>query len=116
MIPKIIEMLLLFIGVKLQMRSGWVPAIAKRMLIAIPVFLVMLYAGDCAWLKLRMRYSQFGPAYGTVQFYLATLTKNGKEEIFFDLPQTETCTRSLFPQLAYRPCWYVSGKTIRVVR
>jgi hypothetical protein len=98
------------------MRSGWVPATAKRVLIAIPVILAMLYVGDYAWLKLRMRYSQFGPAFGTVQFYLATPTKSGREEIFFDQPQTETCVHSLFPQLAYRPCWYVSGKTIRVVR
>jgi len=113
---KIFPMLVSFYRCEIGMKSGWVPATAMRVLIAIPVMLVLLYAGDYAWLRLRMGHSQLGPAFGTVRFYLATPTKSGREEIFFDQPQTETCARSLFPQLAYRPCWYAGGKTIRVVR
>jgi hypothetical protein len=51
-----------------------------------------------------------------VQFYWATPIKGGKEEIFFDQPQMETCARSLFPHFGYRPCWYSGGKTVREIR
>ena len=89
---------------------------ARRVLIAVPVLLTILYAGDYLWLQLRMSHSLVGPPLGMVQFYWATPLKNGKEEIFFDQPQTETCARSLFPHLGYRPCWYTSGKTVRVIQ
>ena len=98
------------------MKPSRMVATAKRVVIAIPVMLLMLYAGDYAWFRLRMGSPQLGPAFGTVQFYLATPTKNGREEIFFDQPQTETCAHSLFPQRGCRPCWYINGKTVRVVR
>jgi len=98
------------------MNANLVFVAAKRILLMVPVVLLTLYAGDYTWFRLRMDRSNWGPAFGTVQFYLATRTKNGGEEIFYDQPQKETCARSLFPQLDYRPCWYVRKETIRVVR
>jgi len=86
------------------------------MLAAAGALLLILYAADDFWLRLRMRRPEAGAAFAAVQFYWATSIKGGKEEIFFDQPQSEICVRSLFPHLGYRPCWYSSGKTVRVIR
>jgi len=95
--------------------SSWFVAPARRMLIAVAVLFATFYAGDYLWFQFRMSHSAAGQAFGTVRFYSATFLKNGKEEIFFDQPQTERCVRSLFPHLNCRPCWYSRGKTVRVI-
>jgi hypothetical protein len=51
---------------------------------ALPVIFLVLYTGDYLRFRLRISYSQLGQALRTVQFYLATSTKNDKEEAFFD--------------------------------
>jgi len=97
------------------MKFSRVSVILKAILIAIPLLMVALYTVDYMWLRFRMTYPSSGPAFGTVRFYLATPIKGGKEEIFFDQPQTETCVRSLFPHLGYSPCWYSREKVVRVL-
>ena len=96
-------------------KSRWLVAHAKLMLIAVTVLFTTFYAGDYVWFQIRMSHPAAGQAFGAVRFYWATSLKNGKEEIFFDQPQTEKCVQSLFPHLNCRPCWYSRGKTIREI-
>jgi hypothetical protein len=106
----------LFSQGEFRMKFSRVSAMLKRTLVTVPILMSALYAGDYLWLRFRMSHPEAGPALGTVQFYWATAIKGGREEIFSDQPQMETCARSLFPHLGYKPCWYSSGKTIRVIR
>jgi hypothetical protein len=99
-----------------RVKSSWVAVMVKDILITAALLLAALYAGDYIWLRIRVSHPQAGQAFGAVQFYWATPIKGGKDEIFFDQPQTETCTRSLFPHLGFRPCWYSSGQNVREIR
>jgi hypothetical protein len=98
------------------MKFAHVSARLKAILIAAPMLFVVLYAVDYLWLRFRMSHPQAGQAFEIVRFYWATPIKGGKEEIFFDQPQTETCARAIFPHLGYSSCWYSEHKTVRVIR
>jgi hypothetical protein len=39
--------------------------------------------------------------------------KNGRFEYSLGDTETQTCVRSLFPQLGYTPCWYLSRHATR---
>ena len=52
-----------------------------------------------------MRNSKSNDPLETVTFYYATAMKNGKVEVFYDQPQTQTCVRSIFPHNGRTPCW-----------
>lgn len=74
------------------------------------IVLVLIYASDSAYLRLRVAYPGAGEAFGTVrmQRLYAIPQKNGKIEYEFDALQpevTEPCVRSLFGHLGKRPCW-----------
>jgi hypothetical protein len=66
---------------------------------------VLVYAGDFLWFEYRMHNAKTNDPLETVTFYYATAMKNGKVEVFYDQPQTATCTHSIFPHAGYRPCW-----------
>ncbi len=53
--------------------------------------------------------SQFGTVTVTPAYVIHE--KNGKTEYDFLPPEDRTCVHSLFPQLGYRPCWYVARHT-----
>ena len=65
---------------------------------------LLLYAGDAVVLRNRM---PAGLDTIPVQPYYAIPQKDGKTEFVLADPDTRTCTRSLFPQFGYKPCWYV---------
>jgi len=65
----------------------------------------LLYAGDFVWFEYRMRNAKSNDPLETVTFYYATAMKNGKVEVFYDQPQTQTCVHALFPHQGYTPCW-----------
>ena len=65
----------------------------------------ILYAGDFLWFEYRMQKAKSNDPLETVSFYYATAMKNGKVEVFYDQPQTQTCVRSIFPHNGYAPCW-----------
>jgi len=65
----------------------------------------ILYAGDFLWFEYRVRNSKSNDPLETVTFYYATAMKNGKVEVFYDQPQTQTCVRSIFPHNGRTPCW-----------
>jgi hypothetical protein len=84
----------------------------RRVLVAVALAIVVSYACDNLWMHLRSRGTDTSGALGSVTFYYSTILKNGKSEIFFDQPQTEICSRSLYPQLGHRPCWYARRNNI----
>ena len=90
-------------------------AIAKVALVVIALSLVGVYVSDYAWIEYRLGHSTDTDALGTVTFYVATMLKNGKLEVFYNQPQTEVCVYALFPHAGYRPCWYAARDKIRTV-
>jgi hypothetical protein len=86
-----------------------------RVALALVLILLVVFVGDSIALRLHIPGNR--PQFGTVQVrpYYAVKMKDGKTEFMFDDPQDETCVNSLFPQLGYRPCWYVAkAKTKRI--
>ncbi len=94
-------------------------AIIRKALMATVIALcslfIALYAGDYA--ALRFRIARGGPnsVLSTVTILYAAPIKGDKLSVFSDQPETQTCVRSIFPQLSYTPCWYARRHTFRVV-
>jgi hypothetical protein len=72
-----------------------------------------LYAGD--YLSARYRIPGNRQTLGSVQVRTlwAVRMKNGRFEYSLGDTETQTCVRSLFPQLGYTPCWYLSRHATR---
>ena len=79
-----------------------------RVALIAPLAFAGLYAGD--YLSARYRIPGNRQTLGSVEVqtaYAARL-KNGRIEYSLGDAYTQTCVRSLFPQLGYTPCWYLS--------
>ena len=89
--------------------------ILHRALLATLLALGALYLGD--YVALRYQIARGGPtaAVETITILYATPLKNGQVSIFWDQPQTETCTRSIFPHLGNPPCWYAKRHLTKVI-
>ncbi len=74
-----------------------------RLLLFAAAGLLILYAGD--YIVLRLRHNPLGSVQTRTSY--AVTQKNKKTEYYFNPPENETCTHSLFPQLGYNPCWYL---------
>jgi hypothetical protein len=71
----------------------------------VAVSLALLYLGD--YLSIRFRKGE--PLTSVqIEVYYAVKLKGQKTEFMRADPETETCVHSLFPQIGYRPCWYVT--------
>jgi hypothetical protein len=72
-----------------------------------------LFAGD--YLSARYRIPGNRQILGSVQVQTtyAVRLKNGRTEYLLGDTDTETCVRSLFPQLGYAPCWYLTRHATR---
>ena len=86
--------------------------IVKRGVIALIVFVALVYAGDYMRVRWRMAHPKSGDAFGTVQMerLYAIPQKNGKIEYEFDAVQPEVttpCVHALFPHMGETPCWYL---------
>ncbi len=70
----------------------------------------LLYIGD--YTRLRYKMARSSQPFGSVQVqsYYAVKLKDGKVEYFFNPPQMQQCSHSLFPQMGYAPCWYLKRK------
>ena len=80
---------------------------------SVPVLIraiALLYVGDWAVLEVRAAH---GNAYSTVEVtqFLATKLKGNKTEYDMMGTSEETCTRTLFPQKGYPPCWWLQKHT-----
>ena len=74
-----------------------------------------LYLIDYMALRYRIGRDGLGAATATVTILYGTPLKNGEVSIFWDQPQTETCTRSIFPHLGYPPCWYAKRHATKMI-
>ncbi len=82
----------------------------KRIVLVLLVLFAVLYIGDYASVRLRIPgHNPFGSV--TVTTTLSVMKKDGKPDYYFQPPQAETCVRSIFPHLGYRPCWYLRRHT-----
>jgi hypothetical protein len=87
----------------------------KRLVIALLVLLVVVYAGED--LSVRYRIPKDREPFGAVevQRYFAVHLKSGKTEINYDKSENEVCTNSIFPHLGFNPCWYVRQHTRKMI-
>lgn len=71
----------------------------------------LVYAGDYVSIRYRLPHhrAQFGSV--TVTRLYVIHEKNNKLEYQLAPSEDETCSHSLFPQLGYPPCWYLSRHT-----
>ncbi len=76
---------------------------------------VVAYVLDA--IQVRIRLATGGPekAYDSVNVIYGAGLKGNKYEIYADQPETQTCTRSLFPQMGYSPCWYLRKHTMQML-
>jgi hypothetical protein len=84
---------------------AWVIAVAKWAVVAALLAVGVVYSVE----ELRARQTE------TLTFYYSTLLKNGREQVYYDQPQTEVCVRSVFPHGGRRPCWYARREPVRRV-
>jgi hypothetical protein len=89
---------------------------AKRALICLALGLVIAFACDFVYFRVRMFHPQ--PSNPVETFTAPRLyaigVKGGKVDYELDQQnpqQTWTCAHSLFPQAGYSPCWYVKPKS-----
>ena len=88
----------------------------KRLLVSLAFALIVGYACDFLYFRIRMIHPQ--PSNPLETFTAPRLyaigVKGGKVDYELDQQnpeQTWICTRSLFPQAGYSPCWYVKPKS-----
>ncbi len=88
----------------------FVQRLALRVILGLVIAAALIFAIDAGVLRFRASTNQ-AAAFGTVKVrpYYAIPRKDKKTELMFEEPQDETCTHSLFPQMGYTPCWYLSG-------
>lgn len=77
--------------------------------------LVVVYAIDAVQVRIRLAMGGSSKAYDTVNVLYATPLKGGNYEIFSDQPEAESCSRSIFPQMGYEPCWYLRRRPIKII-
>jgi len=72
---------------------------------------LLLYGGDFVLVHIRRQPT------GQVEVHqLYAVRLKGKKVEYMPLENAnETCTHSLFPQMGYRPCWYVESHRIRQI-
>jgi hypothetical protein len=75
--------------------------------------LAALYFGD--YISARYGIPGNRPTLGSVQIQImyAVRQKNNRIEYSLGDVVTQTCVRSLFPQMGYVPCWYLAGHKTR---
>ena len=85
----------------------------KRILFIALLLLFILYLGD--YLSVRYKIPKSRSQFGVVKIrrYYAVGLKSGKTEFMFLAPQNQACVHSLFPQLGYSPCWYLSRRNVK---
>ena len=83
----------------------------KRVAIVAALVVVLLYGGDFAVLRTRSR--QFGSVHVRVMY--AVKMKNRQTEYLPEEPQDLSCVNSLFPQVGYAPCWYLTRHRLQTI-
>jgi hypothetical protein len=83
----------------------------KRIAIIAGLAAVLLYGADFA--VLRARKQQLGSVQVRVMY--AVKLKNRETEYLPEEPQNLPCANSMFPQMGYAPCWYLTRHRTQMV-
>jgi len=77
--------------------------------------LAAVYLAD--YVSLRFHIPASRQAYGSVQVQTlyAVKQKNGRLEYSLGDTESETCVRSVFPQMGLAPCWYLAGHATKQI-
>jgi hypothetical protein len=94
--------------------------IAARILSAVLVLAVSVYAGDYLVLRVRMLHATSSEPFETMTRtrVLAIPQKNGKYDYQIDQLQPVevlTCVHALFPHYGDQPCWYLKPRLNRPI-
>lgn len=83
--------------------------VARRVALAIVALSAVLYAGDYVTVRYRMTKKTPGDPLDSMKIQRTYVIphKDGRAEIIFGEPETQTCVHSLFPHMGYTPCWYL---------
>jgi len=76
---------------------------------------VAVYLADSAQIRVRLATGGAAETYDSVNVIYAAGLKNSKYEVYAGQPMPQTCTRSLFPQLGYTPCWYLRRHPMQMI-
>jgi hypothetical protein len=95
------------------------PPVVKKILLRGAIRLVAAfvvgYVVDAVQVRVRLAEGGSASAFDTVTVLYAAGLKGGKYEVYAGDPETETCSRSLFPQMGYAPCWYLRRNTMQML-
>ena len=95
------------------------PLIVKKVLVrgflGLIGALLVAYVVDAVQVRIRLATGGAAKAYDSVTVVYAAGLKNSKYEVYSGAPETETCSRTLFPQMGYSPCWYLRRHTMQML-
>jgi len=83
----------------------------KRAVLVIVVLLVVAFVVD--YVQLQANSNPLGTV--TVKRYYAVGLKNGKTEMMYADPESQTCVNSIFPHRGYPPCWYLRRHNVKQI-
>jgi hypothetical protein len=89
--------------------------IAIRVAIGLVLGFCVLYICDYCVLHARMVHGGTSAALDTVSVTYGAALKDGRAELFPDQSGTVTCSRSIFPQMGYSPCWYARRHATQII-
>ena len=94
--------------------------ILQRILAGLVGLVVLVYAADYVYLRIRMRHPTLTNPFESVTRtrVLAIPQKNGKFDYQIDQTQpveTLTCVHALFPHYGDQPCWYLKPRLNRPI-
>jgi hypothetical protein len=82
---------------------------AKWALASLAALAALVWVGDAVYVRARMSHKTQTDPVDSIKIrplYVVPL-KDGRAELDFGDPETQSCVHSLFPHLGYDPCWYV---------
>lgn len=85
----------------------------KRIVVAVAVVLVLVYAGDDLSARIPIPRSRTPLGSVSMKTLYAIPLKDRKTEYVLGDPVTQTCVHSLFPHFGYSPCWYLERKKLQ---
>ena len=100
---------------RMPLRDAIIRNAPMAAVISLCALFIILYAGDYAALRIRIARGGPNSALSTVTILYAASINGDKLSVFSGQPETQTCVRSIFPQLSYTPCWYARRHAFRVV-
>ena len=89
-----------------------IPRFFKRVALVTVITAATIYVSDYLWLRARIAFPAAGQALGSVTVLDETTMKNGRVELYYNMPLNEVCVRSLFPHLGHLPCWYAARSPV----